>query len=138
MALGISEVLRNAQLDVLRLALDNAATPGYIEIWSDTRPATGAAPGVGCELLAQPTLSKPCASSAAGGELIFLSILDEEDAPAAGTATWARFKDGDGNFVCDGDVGVFASEAEIRLNSVTVSLGGIVRINSGKFTSGNP
>lgn len=136
MALGIAEALRNAQLNVLRDALDVGATPGKMLLYGGTRPDTGAAIGEAPHL-ATCVLSKPSAANAAGGELTFAAITDELNAPAAGDATWARFVDGDDAFVCDADVGVFASEAEVRLNSVTVSLGGIVRINSGKFTSGN-
>lgn len=139
MSFGVNVTLRNAQLNVLRDALDAGGAAGKLKIYDDTaaRPATGADPGA-CVLLATLELSFPCAPDADAGELDFSAISDEIDAPEGGTAAWGRFESSAGGFVCDADVGVLTSDAVIRMNSVTVSKGGIVRVNTGKLTSGNP
>ena len=139
MSFGVNETLRNAQLNVLRDAIDAGGAAGKLLIYDNTgaRPNTGEAPGT-CVLLATLTMSYPCAPDAADGELNFAAISDETDAPAGGTALWGRFTSSTDTFVADADVGVLTSDAVIRMNSVTVSEGGIVRVNTGKLTSVNP
>jgi hypothetical protein len=42
--------------------------------------------------------------------------------------TWARFNDGDGNFVMDMTVSVTGGGGDIQLSTVTGEIGGFVRI----------
>ncbi|MEE9573507.1 MAG: hypothetical protein V3W20_10695 [Candidatus Neomarinimicrobiota bacterium] len=136
MTLGIAVALRNGYADDIRDAIDNAATPGKIEIYSGTRPATGVAI-TDQTLLATILFADPCAPNAVAGVLTFDADpdLEDDDAAAGGTATWARILDGDDTFVTDADVGT--SGSDINLNSTNITAGGIVRITSGTLTIGN-
>ena len=134
MTLGILVSIRNAMLDLIRVAIDAGTGPGKIKIYSGTRPVTGGALS-GNTLLGTILCSDPCAPASAAGELTFSAFTDDEDADAGGTATWARITDSDDNFVTDASVGT--SGADINLNSTNITAGGIIRITSGTLTAGN-
>lgn len=73
------------------------------------------------------TLSKPC-GTVTNGVLTFDAIAEEESAQANGTASWARFSDGDGNAVLDASVGLTSSGADFIINTTTIITGGPIRI----------
>lgn len=136
MTLGMNTTLRSARVTAVLTDLDKNASAGFIEIYSGTRPATGAAIGAAV-LLATCTLSKPC-GTVTSGVLNFSAISNGTGTAGAGagtSATWCRFKDGAGVFVQDGSVGT--SGADINLNSVIIATGQTVSITSGAVTEGN-
>lgn len=65
------------------------------------------------------------------GKLTFNEIFEESAAITSGTATWARFVDGDGVSVFDVSVGLLGSGAELILNTTTIIEGGGIRIKDG-------
>jgi len=132
---NMSTAVRNARATVLITALDAAATAGEIRIYSGTKPAAGAALA-GNTLLGTLALSDP-SGVVANGVITFATVSDDTSADADGTITWARFVDGDGNFVADCDCGVAGSNAALIFNAVTVTTGGVIRITSGTGTEGN-
>lgn len=135
MALSYSVPLRNTMIQNVQTDLDAQSTPGVLNIYSGTRPATGGALS-GNTLLATVTFSKPSAPAASNGVLTFNAIAADNSAAATGTATWARATDGAGNFVFDANVGT--SGSDINLNSTSITAGGIVSITSATITEGNP
>ena len=135
MSAGYAESVRNARLDAVRAAIDAGSGAGKIEIYSGSRPATGAALA-GNTLLCAGTFSEPCASASASGVLTFDTITYAAVA-ATGTATWARVKDSGDTFVLDWDVGVAGSGADVILNSVSLVEDGLVTHVSASITGGN-
>jgi hypothetical protein len=137
MSLGFNTALRTARAQHVVDALDANASAGYVELYSGSRPATGAAIGASV-LLATCTLSKPSAAVASGVST-FNAVTNGTGTAGAGagtTATWCRFKDGSGAFVMDGSVGT--SGADINMNSTTVATGQTVSITTGgTITEGN-
>lgn len=131
MALGVAVAIRNAWLTSILSAIDAGATGGLIRIYNGTRPATG---GTATTLLGT-LVCATTAGTVANGVLTFDSITEDSNAAASGTATWARIVDSAGNFVCDASVGT--SGADINLNSVTITVNGIIRLTSGTLTAGN-
>lgn len=135
MSIAFSTALRNARLQKIIDALDAAATPGKILLYSATRPATGAAI-TDQTLLGTITLADPCATISAG-VLTFGTFVEDSSADATGTIAWARGEDGDGNFVMDLGCGVSGSGQELIFNTLSVQAGGVIQILSGSLTEGN-
>lgn len=132
MSLGVLVSIRNAWLDAIKTAIDAGAAGGTIDFYDGTRPATG---GTATTLLGTVTFAAICAPAASNGVLTFSEMTEDEAANATGTATWARISDSDGTFVCDCSVGT--SGEDINLNSVAITLNGIIRVTSGTLTAGN-
>jgi hypothetical protein len=137
MTLGMNTALRNTRVTCVLTDLDKNASAGFVEIYSGTRPATGA--GIGAAvLLATCPLSKPC-GTCTGGVLTFSAISNGTGTAGAGAglnATWCRFKDGAGTFVQDGSVGLSASDLNLT-GSTLIATGQTVTISSGSITEGN-
>lgn len=81
-------------------------------------------------LLGTLTLSQPC-GTIANGVLTFDAWTEDSSADASNTATWGRFRDGDGNNVLDGSVGVAGSGADFTINTANIVSGGPIRIKEG-------
>ena len=137
MTLGFITTLRTARAALIRAALDAGPSAGYVEVYSDTRPATGAAIGAAV-LLSTHTLTDPSGTET-NGVLTFAAIANGTGTAGAGAggtnATWCRFKDSTGAFVADGSVGL--SGADLNLNSILIATGQTVQITSGVITEGN-
>ena len=103
-----------------------------MRIYDGVRPATG---GSATTLLAELTLSDPCAAGAASGILTFNAITADSSANATGTATWARIVTSAGAFVLDCSVGT--SGADINLNTTSIVSGAQVSVTSASITEGN-
>lgn len=129
-ALNVS--IKNSRLAVIKDAIDAAQGAGKIMIYTAPVPDPPGSPVSTQTLLAELTFSKPC-GSIDGGVLTFSTIQEESNAPATGTAAWARITDGDGNWVADVDVGDSSSSAVIKLNTTQIYQGGIVRITSASI-----
>jgi hypothetical protein len=113
--LELSETASNAMLDVLAVMMDG----GSIEL----QTGDGAT-------LAVLHLSSPAAMSAAGAELEFNDIAEEDAALAQGNVTAARIVSADGSEVFSCDVGDLNSDAVIKLNTTKIYRGGPVRLES--------
>lgn len=132
MALGYSTAIRNSRLNVIRDAIDAGSGAGKLQIYDGTRPATG---GTGTTLLAELTMSDPCAPNASNGVLTFNAITADSSANATGTATWGRFVDSAGTFVADFSVGT--SGADLNVNTVNVVANAEFSVSSASITAGS-
>jgi hypothetical protein len=125
MALGFVTGLRNARADAITTFVGGSAK---LSIYSGTQPATG---GAATTQLAQLTCNATFAPASSGGVLTLNAI-----AGATGTATWFRLFKTDGTtIVCDGTVGVSASD--LNLNTTSLVSGGPVAISSFVITEAN-
>jgi hypothetical protein len=113
--INLSETASNAMLDVLAVMMDG----GSIELQT----------GDG-NTLAVLRLSSPAAMPAAGAELEFNNIAEEDAALAQGIATSGRIVGADGSEVFSCDVGDLNSDAVIKLNTTKIYRGGPVRLSS--------
>jgi hypothetical protein len=134
--IALAEAIRNARLQAIASAIDAAAEPGTLSIYSLARPAPGAAITNQVKL-AVLTFGDPCAASIDQGLLTF-APLAEVMAIADGAATWGRVADGAGAWVLDGTVGVTDSGADFEINNVLLYEGGIVRVTSAVFAEPLP
>ena len=130
--MNVSTAIRNAWLDAVKNAIDAGPGPGKLNFYNGSKPTTG---GAVTTLLGTVTCSDPCAPSASSGVLTFSAFTDDANADATGTATWARFTDSTGAFVCDVTVGL--SGADIIMSSVSIVAGGTIKVSSGMLTAGN-
>jgi len=124
--------IKNARLAVLANALDAADSGGVLRLYTGLRPGVGEALTTQT-LLVSLLLPQPCTASLANGTLTLAPI------PAAlcqhsGTAVWARFTDGEGNGVADGDVGLTGSGAEVELSTLLLLAGGSVSVSVASLT----
>jgi hypothetical protein len=132
MNLGLAVSLRSARLGLVAVALDAAATPGLVRLYSGTQPATGAS--ITSQVLqCSVPLNDPCATLA-GTVLTFPSATADGVRVAADTITWARFVDGDGNFVLDGDVTVSGGGGFVTVSAVTGAIGALLRFFGGSLS----
>ncbi|WP_051298680.1 hypothetical protein [Marinobacterium litorale] len=87
-------------------------------------------------LLGTLTLSQPCgtvvttpvSAGVTSVALEFSAWTEDSSADANGTATWGRFRDGDGNNVLDVSVGLEGSGAAFTINTTEIISGGPIRI----------
>jgi hypothetical protein len=134
MAVGYVTTVRNSRLNVVRDACDAGTGAGKVRIYSGTRPATG---GAETTILAELTLSDPCAPAATGGVLTFSAITGDTSANNSGTATWARLLDSANTAVADLGVTATGGGGELQLVSTSITAGEPVNITSMTITAGN-
>lgn len=132
---GFSLAVRNARLQILIVAMDGASTVGKMKFYDGVQPATGVAITTQT-LCGENELFNPSGSVAAA-ELTFNLISDDVSAKASSDITWCRIVDGDGNFVMDLTCGIAESGANIIFDTVTIILGGTIKILSGSILEGN-
>ncbi len=135
MAISYVTALRTTRITDVLTAIDAGSAGGKILLY------TGASPGVNSAvssqvLLATLTLSDP-AGTVSGAVLTFSAITADASADASGTAGWARLTTSEGATVADLSVGLTASTADIRLNTLEIVAGGEVSMSSGSLTEGN-
>lgn len=130
--ISISEDLRQSFLQNVQDALDGGVTPATISIYTGTRPGNGVAV-TSQILLVTLIMQKPCSSSGPTTDELVFDLPISGSAVASGKATWARFKDGDGNFVMDASVGTYDSVDDVKLTTVNVQLGATVTATEAKF-----
>lgn len=124
----------------LRTIIDYDGTPGYVQFYDGTRPATGASPGASTLVAALP-LAYPCGEIngttgalefAAGGNGMVLASL---------TPTWARIRTASGVFVADcncrliGDTPDPSDPEEIVIDAPGLLAGAYVLIAGGTITA---
>ncbi len=135
MSLKFSLSLRNARAQANIDMIDAGVNAGVMNFYTGPQPESGAA--ITTEtLLADLELSDP-SGTVDEGVLIFSPVSDELSAQADGDIAWCRITDSDGNYVMDLDCGITGSGAAIIFNSLSVLLGGTVKILSGSITEGN-
>lgn len=125
----LSNATVNGQADYLSDQLDN----GYLRIYDGSQPAT-ADTAIGSQvLLAELRFNVTAAPAASAGVLTFNAITADSSANATGTAAWARCLKNDGSSVVM-DVSVGTSDANVVLNTVSISSGGSVSVTSFTYT----
>jgi hypothetical protein len=112
-------------------ALDTGPISAGIQIYSGTRPPEGGLPGTSV-LLTRISLQKP-AGTISGGLLTLLQ-LEKGLVLASGTATWARVVTSNDEYVFDGNVGLIASSAPFKLDTLGLLTGSTVAMTTGAIT----
>lgn len=134
MALTISTAARNAAAEAVAGLVDAGTGAGALLIYDGTRPAGPDTAVTNQTLLAEIELNDPAFGPASNGTV----LLDVDGLTttglAAGTATWFRFTDSDGNGVIDGSVTATGGGGDLTLNTTTISIGLTVEITSGQIT----
>lgn len=124
MAVTYTTAVKNARMDAVAAQIDGGSGAGVLQIGT-TSMAT---------VLAEFTLNDPCAAAASGGVLT-LSGFPKSDTSAnnTGTAAAARIRDSNGTDIITG-LTVGTSGSDINLDSVSVTAGQTVTINSATIT----
>jgi len=131
MSLVFSGAVRSARAQATVNQFDKAATPGRLELYKTTQPAPGGA--AGGSPIATITLQKPCGTVNAGA--IQFAITPPAQINPGGTVLWVRGVDGDGNWVCDGDVAVTGTPgAAFTLGDVVLYAGAFVFLFNATLT----
>lgn len=121
MAVNYTTAVQNARLDTVTSEI---GTTGVLEIYTSG----------GGTLLASIPLANPAASAAVGGVLTFTMPQSDSSANATGTAAEAKITDGSTDIVTGLTVGT--SAADLILDSVSITAGQTVTINSASITHG--
>ena len=122
MAVNYNASLKSARMDEVIDAVDDNANPGDLEIGTAGMST----------VLVRLTLQKPSFSES-GGVITMTGVPISGVATASGTASAARIRDGGGTTVVSG-LTVAVTGAEVNLNSVDISSGQTVTLNSGTIT----
>lgn len=128
---------RNAMFNGLITLLDaEDPNPSILLFYTATKPTAGEAI-TDQTLLGVAELHIPC-GTVVDGQLVFSVPFEDDNIPNSGTVTWARLVDGGGVWVADLDVELLedpdTSTAAIKLSSIAVHKGGILRITDGVLT----
>ena len=133
---SISNAAAKAMCDAIVDRLDAGAGPGLLRTYSGTQPADVDTAITSQVLLAELTLSDPAFGSAGdgnpGGQATAGTITDDSSANNTGTATWFRAVDSNGLAIIDGSAGT--SNADLVLDSVSITAGQTVKVNSWILT----
>ena len=128
----LSIALRNTRLQAVADALDAATEPGTLTLYTGPRPGNGAPPDAQLPLVEIPC-PRPFAASVENGVLegaAFAEVMATE----GGLAAWGRYRDGDGEFVADADVGELDAEgnptSDINLPNAQLYAGMLVRVTA--------
>lgn len=132
MTLRVSNAARSSLADALRLLVDAGDGAGKIRVYSGSQPAGPDTAVAGQTLLAEFTLADPSFGAASNGVVTLASTPRTTTGVAAGTASWFRMLDSDNVAIADGAVAT--SDAELNLNTTTVSVGVNLEITGGTIT----
>lgn len=135
MIIRLSSATAAIMAQALADAFDAGTGPGYWDFYTGPMPATPATAITTQTKLGTVTLSDPCAI-VSGGTITFAAITQDNMADAAGDAVFVRGFDSAGNAVADFDVGNQASDAFVKMNTVTVITGGPIMVESAVLTVG--
>lgn len=126
--LYLANALANAQADSMNAQFAN----GKLRIYSGTQPATADTALSGNTLLAEFTLPATVFGSAAAG-VVTANAVTGVNASASGTASFFRCLKSDSSTpLMDGNVGT--SNADLNINSTSISSGAAVSITSWTHT----
>lgn len=133
--LGISNAAAILACDAIVDLLDSGGA-GTLKIYDGTQPPNGPDEAVTTQnVLAELPLSNPAFGDAAdndpGAIAIASAITSDLSANNTGTATWFRAFNGSGNAVIDGSVGT--SDADLVMDSVNITAGQTIKVNSWTF-----
>lgn len=122
--------------EVVNAALDanaSKANGGKLRLYDGVRPTTGDT-ALGSQVqLAELTMGTPAFGAAVAGVITANAITQDSAADASGTATWYRMWKSDGTTpLWDGTVGT--SDADLILNTTSISAGVIVQVSSFTMT----
>jgi hypothetical protein len=127
MAIIYAAALKTTRMTAVETALDAGAGAATLVIGT---AALSGATGV----LATVPLADP-AGTVSGAVLTFSGMPKSAAASASGTAAKAELRDSGGTVVASG-LTVGTSGTDIIINSVTISIGQTIQINSGSITHG--
>lgn len=134
MAIGISTATQNAMCAAAVGRMDAGAGPGTIQIRTGTRPVDPNAAASGT-LLATFTCNDPAfGTPSAGAAAISNSPQLTTTGVAAGDAGHFRALDSTGAVVMVGSVSDTGGSGDLKLNTITVSVGVSVAMDSGSIT----
>lgn len=124
MAVTYTTAVKNARMDAVAAQIDGGSGAGVLQIGTTSMAS----------VLAEFTLNDPCAAAASGGVLT-LSGFPKSDTSAnnTGTAAAARIRDSNGTDIITG-LTVGTSASDINLDSVSITAGQTVTINSATIT----
>ena len=125
--IAITAAHNEARLAGTLAFLDRGVEPARVRLYGGSRPASpDAVPS--SAMLVEVRLTKP-AGVVANGQL---SLTQEEDGLIAfsGTATWARFVNGNNDWALDCDVSDAAGMGEVKLPGTTLAVGDIVPLSA--------
>lgn len=126
---------RTSLASYLATIFDDQSGPCTLEVYDGSQPA-GPATAVGAQVkLGTLTCSDPIGTGGSGA-LTFGAITQDSAADASGTATWCRLKDGGGTARADFDVSNGAGTGVLKLNTVTIVIGGPIAVTSFVITIG--
>lgn len=131
MIFGLSESLRGRRLALIASDLDAAATPGLVRLYGAPQPSIGGA--VTSQVL-QATVPLADPSATLAGTVLTFAPAADGVRVAGDPITWARFVDGDGVFVADGDATLVGGGGFVLLAAVTGPIGSLIRVMSGTLS----
>jgi hypothetical protein len=131
MPLRLADSARNAAVNGVVDLLDVGGA-GSIKIYTGSQPATPAT-GASGTLLATITLVSTAFGASSSGSAA-LADPASVNAVATGTAGWARFADGAGAVVMDGNVTATGGGGVVELSTVSLVSGNPVDITGGTYT----
>lgn len=132
MTFGLNATIRSARLALIGVAMDAAATPGVVRLYSGSRPPVAGGALAGAVLQCTVPLADP-GTTLSGTVLTFVPGADGVRV-AADPITWARFEDGDGTFVMDGSVSTPGNGGDVFVSATTGVIGGLLRLTTGTLS----
>lgn len=108
---------------------------GYLRVYSGTRPANANTALSGNTLLAELRWNGTAFAASSGGVATANAITQDADADATGTASFVRNFKSDGTTVLS-DMSVGTSGAEVILNSLSITIHGVVQASAATITMG--
>jgi hypothetical protein len=121
----LSNAAASAECNALAALLDG----GFLDIYDGVQPATADTSITTQNLLASLQFATPAFGAAVNGVAISDVITPDASADASGTASWYRcFSSDHTTVVQDGSIGT--SGANLNLNSVAISIGAEVALDS--------
>jgi hypothetical protein len=135
MIIRTSDAIKTAQLQAVIDALDAATFPGRIDLYTGPMPNAPGGDITSQKLIGSCALSLP-SGTVSDTVLTFEAISEDLLVDETGDIEWARFSDGNGNFVMDGDCGPDGSGALIEFNRIDAVENGAIRIVGGQLTMG--
>ena len=127
MTVEIPTAHNEARLAGTRTFLDTGAAKARIRIYDGSRPTAG---GAATTLLVEIVLAKPCGTVATNKLTLAADDAAGYTVVAAGTASWARFVNGNGDWALDCDVSDAAGMGEVKLPGTTLAVGDIVPLSA--------
>lgn len=130
----VADATRSSLAASIIADIDAGTGPGTVKFYTGPQPADADDALTTQTLLATLTFSDPSAPAPVNGLITFDAIAEDSGADATGVAAWARIEDSDSNTVFDCDVTASGGGGAIELNTVSIALGGPVRITSFTLT----